>query len=108
MKRTIGKVTTLALACCAVSSVLGCSGEGSNAQSHENTEAVGTVGLALQLPSGTSIDSATYTITGPKDFTKTGTIDVHDSTKLTATIPGIPAGNGYKITISALASDEAT
>jgi hypothetical protein len=83
-------------------------GDESGSPSSANEESAGSVGLALQLASGTTINSASYTITGPNGFTKTGSINLTAATKLSATIGGLPAGTGYSITVTATATDEAT
>jgi hypothetical protein len=64
-------------------------------------EATGSIDLALELPSGESIDSATYTITGPSGFSRTRAIDVSKSNKISAEVVGIPTGSGYSVTVSA-------
>ncbi len=110
MARTFGKVATLAVACCGYASIIGCSGGGDVASKPEagSEESVGKVGLALQLASGATINSASYTITGPGGFTKAGTIDLSSATKLTATVGGLPAGAGYSITLSATTTNGST
>ena len=55
-----------------------------------------------------TVDVASYDITGPGGFTKTGTINVAHSATISATIPGIPAGNGYSITLTAVSTDGST
>jgi hypothetical protein len=57
---------------------------------------------------GITINSASYTIVGPNAFSKTGSIDLSSATALSATIGGIPAGNGYSISLSATATDGTT
>src|SRR6478752_8234291 len=104
------KLKILAIGLCGASLLAGCSDQGddTNAHSTASQEAVGSVGLALQLSSRATINSASYTITGPNAFSKTGSIDLSSATKLSATIGGLPAGAGYTITISATAVDGAT
>ncbi|MET0794339.1 MAG: 5'-nucleotidase C-terminal domain-containing protein [Polyangiaceae bacterium] len=85
----------------------GCSGgapspTGQAARAGENP---GDVSLALQLGSGATITSASYTIIGPASFSKSGSIDVSQSTKISATIAGLPAGTGYSVTLSASTAD---
>jgi hypothetical protein len=58
---------------------------------------VGGVQVDLSLGGGENINSASYSIAGPAGFTKTGTIDISNSTALTVAIGGIPAGSGYAI-----------
>jgi hypothetical protein len=63
------------------------------------------LGLELTLGTGEQIDTVSYTITGPGGFTQTGTLNVSNSTILTAVLGGLPAGTGYVITLTATASD---
>src|SRR5205085_12285392 len=95
---------------CGVTSLAGCGSQsdGPSSRSPESQESVGSVGLELQVAAGATINSASYTITGPNGFSKTGTIDVSATTKLTATIGGLPAGAGYSITLSATSTDGST
>jgi hypothetical protein len=109
MAKTAGKMATLALACCGYASLFGCSGgEGADTHTPGSQEALGKVGVELQLSTGGTINSASYTITGPKGFTKAGTIDLSSATKLSATIGGLPAGTGYTITLTATTTDGST
>jgi acid phosphatase len=75
----------------------GCSG-GTSAQagnpSSEND--VGSIGLALTLAPGMTLNTVNYKITGPNSFMKTGTIDVSLSSTISAVISGLPAGTGYQ------------
>ena len=65
MAKKIRKMATLALACCGYT-VIGCSGgEGANQPAQESQDSAGSIGLALQLASGATINSATYTIIKP-------------------------------------------
>ena len=104
------KLTMLAVGFLGLTSVVGCGSQGdaTNAPSGAMQESTGSVGLALQLASGSTINSASYTIIGPNGFSKTGTIDVSAATKLSASIGGLPAGTGYAITLSATTADAAT
>ncbi len=99
------KMTMLALGICSVGSLTGCGDNGATAESPGST---GEVGLSLQIPPGTLIDSATWSITGPMGFIRNGAIDSSGSTTLTALIGGIPAGTGYQISIIATTSDGST
>jgi hypothetical protein len=64
-----------------------------------------SIGLSLDLASGVTIDSATYTITGPGGFTRSATIDLSTSTALSVVIGGIPAGTGYSISVATTSTD---
>jgi phospholipase C len=72
--------------------------------SSTNNSATGSVDVAL-VQGGVTINTVSYQITGPNSFSKTGTIDVSNSTALATIIGGIPAGNGYTITLSATGTD---
>ena len=65
----------------------------------------GQIAVSLDVGPGLSIDSAAYTIVGPQAFSKTGALDVSDSSKLSALIGGIPADTGFSITLTASAAD---
>lgn len=87
--------------------VTGCGAEGAQ-PTERSGERAGEGSLELQLASGAVLSSVSYTITGPASFSKTGSIDVSHSTKIKTTIAGIPAGNGYSITLSASSVDGGT
>ncbi len=108
MARRVMKMRTLALAFCGYTSLTGCSGVPGTTAPESNSESTGTVGLALQLAGGQTINSATYTIVGPNGFSKTGALDLSAATKLSATIGGLPAGTGYSITLNATTVDGST
>ena len=107
MKRNVWKMTTLALAFCGYASFAGCNGSGGTSPATVSQDATGTVSFALQV-GGAVIQTASYTITGPNGYTKTGTINLASSTTLSTTIAGIPAGSGYQIAITALSVDGGT
>lgn len=77
-------------------------------ENQPSAESVGSLGLALELAPGTTLESAAFTITGPAGFAKTGSINVASSRTLTANIGGIPAGDGYSVTLSASSTDGKT
>jgi uncharacterized protein YjiK len=68
----------------------------------------GSIGLALQLAQGTSLNSVSYTITGPSAFSRSGTVDVSQSSTVSVVIGNIPAGIGYSIALQGTATDGAT
>jgi hypothetical protein len=70
--------------------------------------AIGELGLALSMASGTTFAVVEYQIAGPQGFTKSGSIDVSQSTTISTTIGGLPAGAGYSITLSATSTDATT
>ena len=82
----------------------GCSTDGGSASKSD----VGSIGLALQLASGTTLNSVSYTITGPSSFSRAGTIDTSQSTTITAVIGGLPAGSGFSIALDGTTTDGGT
>src|SRR6478609_8694833 len=73
-----------------------------------HNEDLGSIGMALQLAPGLTLDSVGYSITGPGSFSRTGSIDVSNSTTISATIGGLPMGDGYTLTLSSTASNGKT
>src|SRR4051812_8520512 len=90
-------VASLALA--ASLSGFGCSAADTSPTPAAVDEPVGSVGLALQV-AGVTLNSVSYTIIGSA-FNKSGTIAVTNSTRISPVIGGIPAGNGYSISLTA-------
>ena len=88
--------------------VTGCTDGSWSSGSAAGSADVGGVGLALSLAPGVTVLSASYSITEPNGFSKTGTIDVAHSTTLSAFIGGLPAAAGYTIEIDATTADGAT
>jgi 5'-nucleotidase len=82
----------------------GCS-DGGAQPGQASGEQVGEGSLALQLTPSAQLASASYTITGPSAYSKTGSIDLSQSSKISATIGGIPAGTGYTVSLAASTSD---
>src|SRR5262249_24566444 len=99
------KMSMLALGIYGFAGLASCGDQSDVNTPRTSEESSGAVDFALQLGDGHSISSASYTITGPNGFSKTGTIDVSKSTKLTAIIAGLPAGTGYQISITATTTD---
>src|SRR5689334_16405612 len=69
---------------------------------------MGNVAATLQLSPTTTLTTASYSITGPNAFARTGTVDVSNSQTVSLTVGGIPAGTGYNATITATAADGVT
>jgi hypothetical protein len=99
LKTTLGLFTAMTLAS-AAASLVGCQDNEDRVGSPASNEPVGAIGLELQAAPGFVLNTVSYTITGPAGFTKTGTIDVSNSTKITALISSLPAGKGFSITLS--------
>ncbi|HYP77326.1 MAG TPA: hypothetical protein VER12_15255 [Polyangiaceae bacterium] len=102
-------ILTASVLACSATALSGCSNADPNnsGSAIEDGEQAGEIGLALSVGSVT-INVASYTIVGPDAFSKTGSLDLTNSTTLSATIGGIPAGIGYSISLSASATDGAT
>ena len=102
------QLTMLALGFCGFAAVAGCGDQqdGSPAPLGASEEATGSIGLGLQLATGASLDVAHYTITGPKGFSKSGSIDISASNGIRVTIGGLPVGKGYSITLSGKTGDD--
>lgn len=98
LKTTLGLLTAMTLTGVAAS-LVGCQDADDRIGSAEG-ESAGAVGLALQAAPGFILNTVSYTITGPGGFSKTGSIDVSNSTKLTALIGSLPAGKGFTITLT--------
>src|SRR6187551_1418771 len=77
--------------------VAGCTSE--QVESSDTGE-VGSLGFKLEVAPGVTLNTVTYSIE-KGDFIKTGTIDVGDAPTISGKIGGIPAGNGYTITLTA-------
>ncbi len=98
------RVTMLVALGAAATLGFGCSTNGGSAPG----AGLGSIGLALQLGSGATLTSVSYTITGPAGFSRAGAIDVGNSGTLTAVIGSLPAGSGYSIALDATSTDGAT
>jgi len=81
----------------------GCSSEDSN--DSRATAGTGEVGLTLLVASGETLNTVSYTITGPNGFSRMGAIDVSNSATISAVISGIPVGSGYQISLRGTTTD---
>ena len=110
MTKTIGKMTLLALGFAGYSalSMTGCAPHGADGSALVSNDSVGSASFALQVAPGITVNTATYSITGPGGFTKSGPIDVSHSSSLTVTVGGLPANSGYNVTLNATATDGTT
>lgn len=59
----------------------------------------GTLSFELRGAGGLTLSTFDYVVTGP-NFTKSGSIDVSNSTTVSARIDAIPAASGYSVTLS--------
>lgn len=77
----------------------------SSEQSDKGVQDLGSLDVRLEAAPGVTLNSVTYTISG-NGFSKTGTIDTSGSEVISGTIGGIPAGNGYTITLTATSVED--
>jgi hypothetical protein len=109
MKASFSSLSVLALAALGACTVFtACSSPESLGNGGQAGEHVGSVGLKLAIGGGLTLNSVSYTITGPGAFAKAGTIDVSNATQISGLIGGIPAGQGYSITLNGTATDGTT
>lgn len=85
----------------------GCSSDSDSAKSAGASEVSGSLGMNLAV-GNTTLSSFTYVITGPGGFSKTGSVNVSSSTKLSALVGNLPVASGYSVSISATATESAT
>ena len=86
--RPMGVALLAALAACSSSQGGGTRGE-----------ATGTLGLALSVPGGITLDAINYSITGPTNTS--GTVDLTNTrSSASFAVAGLVAGSGYTITLS--------
>ncbi len=109
MRNSRAQFLSLVLATMA-GAVTACSGTGrtSSTDPASTDEKTGKVDLDLALAQGVTVDTVSYTITGPDAFSKTGSIDVSNSTTLSALIGPLPVGHGFNITLAASSTDAST
>jgi hypothetical protein len=93
------------LASLASAGLVGACGGTAPASGGSTVEAAGSLQLALQLANGTTLSSASYAIVGPGSFIKAASLDVSNSSTLSAVIGGLPAGTGYSITLTATSTN---
>jgi acid phosphatase len=86
----------------------GCSPPQATSAGQTAGQNVGSIGLALQLAPGTTLNSATYQIVGPGGFMKSGSIDLSHSSSLSVVVSGLPAGMGYAITLNGTSAEGGT
>ena len=107
MRHSRARFFSLALTALGTATIA-CSGTGGTSAPHVDDATAGKIGLALDLAPGVTLDTVSYSITGPGGFSKTGTLDVSTSTTISALIGPIPAGTGFSITLTAASTDGST
>jgi predicted phosphodiesterase len=104
MKLAIGRAVVAAIVL-AGAATYGCSSDPADSSGAERAESSGSIGLALEVSDDITLNSVSYSIAGPAAYSKSGTINLKDSSTLSLFIDGIPAGAGYNIALSASGSD---
>ncbi len=110
MARIMKKACFAALLAACVSvplAISGCSSVGENATGADEQSA-SSIGLELQVGAGLTLAEVSYTIVGAGGFTKSGTLDVSNSTVISGVISGLPVGAGYTVSLSGTTSDGST
>jgi phospholipase C len=102
--RTIRTASILTILASSAAFIVGSCAE--RTPSTANSAGTGSVGIAL-VAGGVTINTVSYTITGPS-FSKSGTIDVSNSSTLATVIGGLPAGSGFSIMLTATGADGQT
>jgi len=71
-------------------------------------DGTGTIGFALQVAPGTTINTISWNITNTAPaFTRAGTVNVQNSNTIRFQVGGLPAGAGYTIALTAMTVDGA-
>jgi hypothetical protein len=71
-------------------------------------DGVGAVKMSLDIAPGITVATVSYSVTGPNNFSKSGTVDVSKSTTISGIISPIPAGSPYNLSLNATATDGTT
>jgi hypothetical protein len=101
----IKKVLALALAV-VTAGAMGCSSEsGSTGPSSGGEEQAGTARMDLRIGRTTQINKVNYTLTGPNGFSATGSIDVKNDKEAEGSIPNVPVGMPYTLSVNASSTD---
>jgi hypothetical protein len=104
IKNSKTTMTLLALLTGGATALVGCGNLPAD-QANENggNADVGSVSLALQLSPGVSVNSFSYSITGPT--ARAGSIPVSSSSTVSTLVSGLSAGPGYAASLSGTATD---
>lgn len=82
-----------------------CVGASGCDDSENRASETGSVTMALDVAPGTTLDAIAYAVTGPGSFTKSGAIDVSQSSTISTVIGPLPPGTGFSILLSATSTD---
>ncbi|MDB4987841.1 MAG: hypothetical protein JWN04_3019, partial [Myxococcaceae bacterium] len=97
-----------AVASVTILSATGCEDTTLSMSESSARELAGTLGLALQLAPDVTLTTIDYQITGVGGYSSTGTLQVPGSSNVfSASIGGIPVGQGYQLKLTARAEGDA-
>jgi hypothetical protein len=68
----------------------------------------GRLGVSLSIAPGVTVSAASYLLSGPASYTRSGTVNVSASPQLSVLIGGVPAGSPYTLSFSATLDDGVT
>src|SRR5450432_3359333 len=96
-----------ALCVSGTAALAGCNGAGlEGASNGTGAGDVGSVALALQAAPGITVNTFSYSLTGPTS--RTGSINVANSTTVSTLLSAISAGAGYAVSLTGTATDGTT
>jgi acid phosphatase len=87
---------------------LACSDSSARQGGASSANDVGSIGVALLVAPGTTLNTVNYLITAAAGGTKTGSIDVSQSSTISTLISGIPAATGYTIALNSTSVEGGT
>jgi hypothetical protein len=89
----------------ATAGALGCSSHGGPTPAASDDQGTGTIGMQLGVAPGVTINTVQWTIHNPALLAAdlTGSVDVSQSQEIKFIVGGLPAGDGYTITLTATA-----
>jgi hypothetical protein len=104
--KSIGKSSLVlaALVGCGCFTATACSIDTRALGGESDAENLGEVGLRLALPSGSLLNSISYTVTGPNAFIKAASVDVSKSSSISFQL-SLAAGGPYSITLTGTTVD---
>ncbi|MFT3922430.1 MAG: DUF4215 domain-containing protein [Myxococcales bacterium] len=98
-------VCTLAVACSSSPGDEFARGSSSDPSTRTNhPHGSGQLSAALTLPDDSEVGSLHYIITGPANFTRTGSVPVQNSSKLAFRVGNLPVQGGYTLAVTATTS----
>ena len=109
--RNVSLIAGAGLAVLVSNQLIGCSSD-SNPSTHSpvgsSAADTGSVGMALTLPGGEILSTASWVITGPNGAStvvQQGSVNLQNSQKLSFTVGGILAGSNYNVAVSSTSVD---